>query len=182
MTRILICILILGFIDSSNTLKAQKFSFNDTSKVSFKANLVFQYGGESKLTIFPKLNMVRIHQSKILKPYYGLELGFHPLFVAGAFTFAGVTGVELNSFNLESSLCHFRTTKVNDGNGEYSGPFIQNSFNLKLGYSIKKFTLKVGMSFLIDKSIPEGDERIPLIDFGKINNHIFGLELQFRIN
>ena len=168
---------------SANTLSAQgMFHFNDSSTVTYKASMVFQYGGESKLTILPKVNLVRIHKSNIVQPYYGIELGFHPLFISAAFTLAGVAGVEINSFHLEASISHFRTTKMNDGDDGYKGPFAQNAINLKLGYSVKRVTLKVGTSFLISESIPQGDERIPLLDIAMINGQIFGIELQFRMN
>lgn len=157
-------------------------ALNDTSKVAYKANLVFQFGGESKLTLLPKINLLRVHQRHLIKPYYGLELGVHPLFVAGAFTFSGILGFEVGQFNLESSFSHFRTTKIRDGYGNLNGPYYQNLLNLKLGYSIRRFTIKLGTSFIINDTAPTGDDRLPLLDIGKINQQIFGLELQYRIN
>ena len=153
----------------------------DSSKVIYKANLIFQYGGESKVTIMPKVNLLRVHKLNLINPYYGVEFGIHPLMIAGAFTFSGVCGVEKSIFNLETSISHFRTTKISDGEDSFIGPFSQNSLNLKLGIQIKKVGVKIGTSFLINENIPQGQERISLLDIGKINGNIYGIELLIKI-
>lgn len=155
--------------------------FQDSSKVIYKANFIFQYGGESILTILPKVNLLRVHNLSFINPYYGVELGIHPFMVAGAFTFSGVCGVEKGIFNLEASITHFRTTKIRDGDNGYKGPFSRNLLNLKLGIQISEVRLKIGTSFLINENIPQRQERIDLLDMGKINGRIYGIELQFKI-
>jgi hypothetical protein len=150
------------------------------NRVSYRYNFVWQYGGESKLAVFlPKFNAFRVHDLKFLNPYYGLEAGIHPLLVSAAFTFSGVCGVEKGIFNLETSLSHFRTTKINDGNGGLKGPYSQNSFNLKLGIRIKKIYLKIGRSFLLNENVPVGQDRIPLFGIGEINGKVYGVEVQY---
>lgn len=66
--------------------------------------------------------------------------------------------------------------------GGQNGPFFQNMANLKLGYSIHRFTLKLGASFILSDNLPIGENRLPLFDLGLIDNQIFGIEVQFRIN
>ena len=156
-------------------------NIDDSVKVIYSANFVFQYGGESKLTILPKINLLRKHQLNSFNPYYGIELGVHPLFVAGAFTFSGICGIEKGFFNIETSLSHYRTTKVRDGQNGFNGPFSQNLFNVKFGVQIMKVKLKVGTSFLLNENIPRGQERISLLDIGKISGNIYGIELQIKI-
>jgi hypothetical protein len=153
----------------------------DSLKVIYEANFVFQYGGESKLTILPKVNLLRKHKLNLFNPYYGIELGVIPLFVGGAFSFSGICGFEKSIFNLETSVSHFRTTKISDGEDGYKGPFSQNLLNLKFGVQIRKVKLKIGTSFLLNENIPQGQERISLLDIGKINGIIYGIELQFKI-
>lgn len=153
----------------------------DSDNVVYAVNLVFQYGGESKLTLLPKVNLLRKHQLNLVSPYYGIELGVHPLFIAGAFTFSGVCGVEKGIFNLETSLSHYRTTRVKDGQDGYNGPYSQNLLNVKVGVQIMKVKLKLGTSFLLDEKIPRGQERVSLLDIGKINGTIYGIELQIRV-
>ena len=114
-------------------------------------------------------------------PYYGNKLGLHAGFVGGYGSISGVVGVEKNIFSLETSASHFRTTKISDGNSDYNGPFSQNLLNLKLGFRIAKVKLKVGTSFLLHENIPQGQDRINLLDLGKINETIYGIELQFKI-
>lgn len=163
-------------------IEKEPFLFDESKKVSYKANAAFQYGGESKITILPKFSLVRIHQAKIIKPYYGAAIGLHPNLISAAFTFAGIGGIEVKQFSIESSISHFRTTRISDGLDGFKGPYAQNAFNLKIGYTIKRFTLKLGRSFLISEHFPEGDERIGILDIGKINGQTFGIELQWRIN
>lgn len=154
---------------------------DDSDNVVYSVNLVFQYGGESKLTLLPKVNLLRKHQLNLVSPYYGIELGVHPLFIAGAFTFSGVCGIEKGIFNLETSLSHYRTTRVKDGQNGYNGPYSQNLLNVKVGVQIMKVKLKLGTSFLLDEKIPRGQERVSLLDMGKINGTIYGIEFQIRV-
>lgn len=152
----------------------------DSTKVSYKVNLIFQYGGESKLTILPKVNLLRVHKLNLFNPYYGVELGIHPYLIGGAFTFSGLCGIEKNIFNIESSFSHFRTIKIKNGENSFIGPFSQNSLNLKFGIRIKKIGIKIGTSFLVNENIPQGQEKISVLDIGKINNNTYGIE--FLIN
>jgi len=165
--------------DSSQIFISEKDK--DSKNAFYEANFVFQYGGESKLTLLPKVNLMRKHNLDSFNPYYGIELGIHPLFVAGAFTFSGICGIEKGFLSLETSLSHFRTTKYSDGDKGYKGPYSQNLLNLKLGFQIGKVRLKVGTSFLLNENIPLGQERIDLLDLGKINGTVYGIEIQFKI-
>lgn len=113
MKRIFTYIILLTVYSASGQIDLDDFYFDKAKEISYKTNLVFQYGGESKLTILPKFNFYRIHQQKLLEPYYGIEIGVPPLFVAGAFTFSALTGCEIKNFQLETSLSHFRTTDLN---------------------------------------------------------------------
>ena len=94
---------------------------------------------------------------------------------------SGILGIEKNVYSLETSLSHFMTTKISDGEGGFNGPYSQDLINLKIGFQIKKVRLKVGTSFLLNENIPQGQDRIPLLDIGKINGTIFGIEVQFKI-
>lgn len=153
----------------------------DSSRVVYEANFVFQYGGESKLTLLPKVNLLRKHNLKLFNPYYGFEFGVHPLLIAGSFSVSGICGLEKSFIILETSVSHYRTNKISDGEDGYMGPFSQNLLNTKLGIRIKGVKLKIGTSFLLNENIPQGQERIPLLDVGKINGNIYGIELQFKI-
>ncbi len=113
----------------------------------------------------------------LFKPYYGIELGFHPLFAGDAFTFSGLCGIEKGFLSLETSLSHFIAIEISDHNE----PYRQNLLNLKLGFQISKIRLKVGTSFLLNEHIPQGQARIGLLDIGKINGTIYGIEIQFKI-
>lgn len=167
---------------ASGQIDLYDFYFDESEEISYKTNLVFQYGGESKLTLLPKFNFYRIHQQKLLKPYYGIELGIHPLFVAGAFTFSALSGCEVKNFQLETSLTHFRTTSIGDPDGGHKGPYMQNLLNFKIGYIINRVSIKLGTSFTINDNLPEGEDRLPLFDLGSINNQIYGIEFQYRMN
>ncbi len=104
-------------------------------KTTYEANLVFQFGGESKLTLLPKINLLRKHAFTSFTPYYGVAFGVHPLFIAGAYTFSAVGGIEKGFLSFETSLSHFRTTRVYiDEEEGYKGPYSQNLMNLKLGF------------------------------------------------
>ena len=187
-------------LDESEFLKIQrnienyKYSKSDSTqiftskndkgsmKVIHEANFIFQYGGESKLALFlPKVNLLRKHQYDFVNPYYGIELGLHAGLVGGYGSISGIVGIEKNIFSLETSVSHFRTTKISDGDNGYNGPFSQNLLNLKLGFQISKVRLKVGTSFLLNETIPQGQEKIDLLDLGRINETIYGIEIQFKI-
>lgn len=166
--------------DSTQIIISEKDK--DSKGVIYEANFVFQYGGESKLALFlPKVNLLRKHQFDFITPYYGIELGLHAGFVGGYGSLSGIIGVERNIISFETSVSHFRTTKISDGDNSYNGPFSQNLLNLKLGFQISKVRLKVGTSFLLNEKIPQGQERIGLLDLGKINGTIYGIEIQFKI-
>ncbi len=154
---------------------------NNSSNIIYKANFLFQYGGESKITIMPKINLLRIHKLKSFNPYYGVELGFHPLMIAGAYTLGVVSGIEKNIFIMETSFSHYRTTLIPKEKDTFIGPFSQNSVNLKVGIMYKKIGLKVGTSFIINENIPKGEEKPGLLDIGKINGNIYGIELIIKI-
>lgn len=155
---------------------------NDSLKVKYEANFVFQYGGESKLAlILPKINLLRKHQTNFINPYYGIEFGLHTGFVGLYGSLSGIVGIERDIYSIETSASHFRTTKISDGEGGFNGPYSQNLINLKFGIQIKKVKLKVGTSFLLNENVPPEQERIPLLDFGKINGIIYGIEIQFKI-
>lgn len=162
---------------------AQAVKDEDSKKAIYEANFVFQYGGESKLALFlPKVNLLRKHQFNSIAPYYGIEFGLHGGFVGGYGSVSGIVGVEKNIISLETSLSHFRTTKIPDrDNGGNNGPFSQNLLNLKLGFQINKVRLKAGTSFLLNEKVPQGEERIGLVDLGKINRRIYGIEIQFKL-
>ena len=133
------------------------------------------------LAINQKINLIRKHSTNFINPYYGLELGLHAGFVGGYGSVSGILGIEKNVYSLETSLSHFMTTKISDGEGGFNGPYSQDLINLKIGFQIKKVRLKVGTSFLLNENIPQGQDRIPLLDIGKINGTIFGIEVQFKI-
>jgi len=165
--------------DTSQNNSSKK---NSSLKKKYEANFVFQYGGESKIAVFlPKINLIRKHSTNFINPYYGLELGLHAGFVGGYGSVSGILGIEKNVYSLETSLSHFMTTKISDGEGGFNGPYSQDLINLKIGFQIKKVRLKVGTSFLLNENIPQGQDRIPLLDIGKINGTIFGIEVQFKI-
>lgn len=166
--------------DSSQIFNLEKDK--DSKKVFYEANFVFQYGGESKLALFlPKVNLLRKHQFDFITPYYGIELGLHAGFVGGYGSLSGIVGIEKNIFSLETSISHFRTTQISDGNNGFNGPFSQNLLNLKLGFQINKVRFKLGTSFLLNENIPQRQERIDLLDLGKIKETIYGIEIQFKI-
>lgn len=166
--------------DSSQIFNSEKDK--NYKKVFYEANFVFQYGGESKLAlILPKVNLLRKHQFDFITPYYGIELGLHTGFVGGYGSLSGIVGIEKNVFSVESSISHFRTTKMSDGDNDYNGPFGQNLLNLKLGFQINKVRLKFGTSFLLNENIPQRQDRIDLLDLGKIKEIIYGIEIQFKI-
>ncbi len=168
----------------SNSLQTDNSKHStDSAKIIYEANFVFQYGGESKLALFlPKVNLLRKHRFDFISPYYGIELGLHAGLVSAYGSFSGIVGLEKDIFSFETSASHFWTTKISDGNNGFNGPFNQNLVNLKLGFQIKKVKLKVGTSFLINEHIPLGQTRIPLLDIGKINKMMYGIELQFNID
>lgn len=153
----------------------------DIKKVIYEGNFVFQYGGESKLALFlPKVNLLRKHQFCFITPYYGIELGLHAGLVGGYGSLSGIVGIEKNIICIETSVSHFRTTKISDGVNSYIGPFSQNLLNLKFGFRISKVRLKVGTSFLLNENLLQGQERIGLIDLGKINGTIYSIEIQIK--
>ena len=152
------------------------------SNAHYEMNFAFQFGGEAKLTILPKFNILRKHKLPFLSPYYGLEAGIHPLMIAGAFSFSGIVGIEQKRFNLESSISHFRTTKISDGDEGFNGPYGQNLFNIKIGFRIGKVRLKLGRSFILREFIPTGQTRIPLLNLGEINGNIYGAEVQILLD
>ncbi len=147
--------------------------------ITYELSGVFAVGGESKLAIFlPKLNFTRKHKGATLNQYYGVEGGFYPLFVAGCGSIGVLYGVELNALNLETTLTHFRTTKFNDGANNYTRPFSQNLASLKMGFRIYNFRLKAVCAFALSESVPGGQERVSILDIGRVNNLFLGVEAQ----
>lgn len=126
-----------------------------------------------------------VHHSRqfdVFKPYYGIELGIQPLLVAVCDSVSGIVGIEKNFISFETSFSHFRVPRIYYDENDVKGPFSQNLLNLKLGFQIcNKLRIKVGTSFLLNEKIPQGQERIPLLDMGKINGTIYGIEIQLRI-
>jgi len=172
----LILLPIFGFSKINN--EPLKLEIDSTDK-EYQLGVVFGLGGESKLALFlPKINFIRMHNLKKVAPYYGLELGIHGNLVSASGSISGIIGIEKSIFRLESSLSHFRTSKIRIDENEINGPFSQNLINIKLGIKVKNVVLKIGRSFLLNEYIPNGQKRIPLLDIGKINNKIYGIELQ----
>ena len=154
----------------------------DSSNVWYEGYFSFQYGGEAKFAFFlPKLGIIRKHKFDLLNPYYGVELGLHALFVTGAYSMAVVCGTEISIFKFESTLSYFGIFKIAGSEDMAAiGPFNQASVNFKLGAKILGFIVKLGISFPIHEYIPVGQERAPILDVGKINGTIFGVEICFQ--
>lgn len=148
-------------------------------EITYELSCVYAVGGESKLVIFiPKLNLIRKHIGNTLNYYYGVEGGIYPLFIAGSGSLGVLYGMELNGLNLETTLSHFRTTKINDGVNNYIGPFSQNLASLKIGFRYANFGIKAVSTFAVNESVPSGQERPPLLDIGRVNNLMLGVEAQ----
>lgn len=181
------CLTLLVLFAFLSTLKGQtKTQPADNATKNSNAfntlNFVFQFGGESKITLLPKFNFVRVHKLNSLSPYYGSEAGFHPLFIASAYTLSGIIGIEKGVVSLETSTSYFRTTKIHNEEKGYNGYFSQTMLNFKLGFNIKKSKIKIGISSLLNEDISSNQTRIPLLDIGKLNGTTYGIEFQSRIN
>jgi len=175
---ILLLLPVFGMASSFSTYN-QNLINEDTSKVTYEINCMVSWGGDSKLAlIFPKVNILRKHNLKVANIYYGGGLGLHLALISGYGSISGITGIEKSIFNLESSISHFRTTKIPDGNGGLRGSFSQNLVSLKFGLKIKRVRLNLVRSFILSEKIPLGQDRIPLLDIGNINNKIWGIEIQ----
>lgn len=186
-TLLILLILILTFPYSGNAQNhsnAEKSKINrDSSKVEYELNCAISLGGESKFALFfPKVNFLRKHRFNKTKLYYGAGLGVHGGFVSVYGSLSAMAGIERRFLDLETSISHFRTSRINVDDNDVRGPFSQNLFNLKLGVIIKNVKLRIVRSFVINEGIPTGQEKIPLLDIGKINGNIWGIELQFIVN
>lgn len=154
----------------------------DSSNIVYEIYYSFGWGGDSKLALFlPKFYFTRKHQFEKINFYYGGGLGLHALFLGPYGSISGALGVEKNTFDLETSISHFRIAKAKRENNEREGPFSQNLFNLKLGMRIKTVRVKVGTSFILGENSPLGQEPPPLLNFGKIGNNIWSIELQLKL-
>jgi len=150
----------------------------ESDKIIYQTGFILQYGGESKLSTLPKISFLRLHNSKALKPYYGVEAGGYPLLVTVAYSVAAVSGLEWSFLNLETSFSFFQSRGTNDGNG-LVGPFSETAFNLKLGFRIARMRLKLGSTFVLNQVGPAGVAFPPLFDIGRYQGQIFGLELEY---
>jgi len=172
----------LGNSKSKSILEVAKLH-KDSSKVSYEINGAISFGGDSKFALFlPKFNLLRKHRFDKMKFYYGMGLGIHGGFVAGYGSLSGIIGIERRFLEVASSISHFRTTKINIDGNEINGPFSQNLFNLKFGIRIAKVKVKIVRSFLINEKVPIGQKRISLLDLGKINGKIWGIEIQLKLS
>lgn len=154
----------------------------DTGDTDLEINYLLPWGGESKVPLFGvKFNLLRIHDLKYINPYYGIGAGFHHLLVFGCGTFSLIGGIEKGIFRLESSISHFWTSKYRDIDNLEIGPFNQQLLNLKFAIQIKMVKLKIGNSFILNEKIPSGQDRIPLLNIGNINNRIWCIELEFLL-
>ncbi|HYF02361.1 MAG TPA: hypothetical protein VEC36_03220 [Patescibacteria group bacterium] len=144
--------------------------------VIYDVNIVFQYGGESKFAFlfFPKINVFRKHITKTINPYYGFELGPHLHLLGGYGSISAIVGLEAGFFNVETSLSRFVATAVEATDDDY-GLFRQTLWNIKAGVGIGAARLKIGRSFVQSEYVPNGQERTPFFDVGKINGHIWEL-------
>lgn len=179
---------------SNNSFMERKFHApistqnKDSLKAYFEAGFSYQYGGETKLPFIPKFYLVRKHNLKFVKPYYGIEFGILPIIpIVYMGSIAGVIGLEKNRFNVETSFSYFRYDSFElSGDNESNlratdGPTTQRAINLKVGYQIRKIRIKVGRTFVLGEQTPKGSERIGLLDFGKIGSQNWGIELQVSI-
>ncbi|HYF02363.1 MAG TPA: hypothetical protein VEC36_03230 [Patescibacteria group bacterium] len=143
--------------------------------VVYDVNMVLQFGGESKFAFWlPKFNVMRKHQLQFATPYYGAEIGPHMTFsfIPWYGSISAIAGIEKSFFSTETSLSHFVIINAHS----------QTLWNLKVGFGIEQGRIKIGRSFLLQESGPTGEERNSLLDAGKINGQIWGIELQFRLN
>lgn len=152
----------------------------DSSKTGHELNFMISYGGDSKLSLMlPKINGIRKHNLKFGKPYYGLGLGLHGALITWYGSASIFSGIEKGIFDFETGFTHFRTGKVRISDSVTNGPVSQNLASLKLGIRIGKIRLKLVRSFVLSENIPAGQERSKWLDIGKINNAIWGIELQY---
>ncbi|MEM1327826.1 MAG: hypothetical protein AAGI23_17830 [Bacteroidota bacterium] len=178
---ILLLILIfplLGNAQSISNSEVNKVS-RDSSRIQYEGNMAFAVGGESKLAfLFPRFDFLRKHIFEKGSFYYGAGLGLHLAFVAGYGSINGITGLEYRFLDVESSISHLRTTRIVVDENDIRGPFSQNLFHVKAGVKIKNVKLRVVRSFIISEVVPIGQDRIPLLDIGKINDNLWGVEVQ----
>jgi len=147
-------------------------------KPKFEASYSLAIGGESKFAfLLPKINVARRHQFPKIDFYYGVGIGAHTSFVGGFGSFNGFIGVEKNRFDLETSFSHFWITRTPTDEDVDDFPFHQNLINLKIGYRIKNSIIRIGTSFLLSEKTTAGLKRNKLLDVGKINGRIYGIEV-----
>ena len=148
-------------------------------KVINEYSLIFSFGGESKLALFlPKFEYLRIHQLKPVNLYYGGSFGIHSAFVTGYGAISAVGGLEYKRLDFSSSISHLRILKARIDENDSIGPFSQNLINLKLGIRVKEIRFRIGTSMVLNENTTIGEERSGLLDFGKIGNRIFLIEIQ----
>ena len=134
--------------------------------------MTLAYGGESKITLMPRIEIAATHNFKFLKLYYGIGCGIYPLMVTGSYSANIHTGFELKFINFESSLSHYRRFKVNIDEENTIPPLLENALHLKMGIRIKGIRLKFVQSYPISVKNPVVDWK-----FGNSNKY-WGIELQ----
>lgn len=154
------------------------------SKIKYEFSYALSVGGESKIALlFPKINFARKHESPKSNIYYGLGVGMHVHFLGGWGTLNGFCGIEKKRLDLESSYSYLWISEIKRTDKPSMGPCNQNLINLKIGYKFKYSKLRFVTSYVISEMTPNGHERNPLLDVGRINdNFILGLEFTSIIN
>jgi len=130
----------------------------------------------------PKFEYLRIHQTKKINFYYGGSLGIHGAFVTGYGSLSAITGIEYKKLDFNTSISHFKSLKAKIDETESIGPFSQNLINLKVGLRINKFRIRIGTSILLNENAPLNQDRIPLLDLGKIADKLWLIEFQTILN
>lgn len=179
---LILCILMTLFLTYSNAQDSIKIRTDHNIKYEFSYTL--SAGGESKLSLlFPKINFVRKHVYSKSILYYGFGVGVHVHFLGGWGTLNGLVGFEKKRLDLESSYSYVWITEIKRTDKPSMGPCNQNLINLKIGYKFKYSKLRFVTSYVISEMTPNGHDRNPLMDVGRINdNFVLGLEFTSIIN
>ena len=182
-TTLLIFFNLLVFAVNAKSSSVISTSESITDSTKFVGSLACAYGNESKIGILlPKFYGVRKHYRSMVDFYYGGSVGLHPLLITGMVTATALFGTEFKKIDLEGSVSQLRVFKIPERDGiETKGPFGQSLLNFKIGYRIKKVRIRLGYSWILAEQIPKEQERIPLLDIGKIGGNLYGLEVVFDL-
>ena len=142
----------------------------------------FGVGPETGLSfMIPKFSYYNFQNRKSFETYYSIEGSawiIHALFMS----LDCLCGVKKNIFTFDSSVGIWWYPKLkNEDGSEGLGPYFRTTLNPKIGFKFKGVWLKAGSSVYLHRNYSNEQEKLGILDIGKIGNMYFNFEILIKI-